>query len=142
MVDYIKICNSALTPTEIIIKCNNLTISGRKNIKNDPNANGLDKVEVQTQSFNNPIYSVSGINFTGEIGTLTMSHLWQLLKLKYDGTNPILLSGTYGNGTKLIGINAELEIPVIMDSFNFNISTRDTLNGYMPSGNITFIETK
>jgi len=137
---YIKITYNSTT---YVVNGTSVTVAGQSNTFSKPNANGTDIVEVQTQSFNNPLYNIGGIHFTGASGTLSYPILLSMLKHKYDGTNAITLEVQYGNGTNLVGSDGvTTSIPVIVKSFNFPINTGDTDDGYMPVASLNLIETK
>ena len=135
--------------TAVRVLCDNVTVSGKKNNKYDPNANLTgDIVEVQTQSIENPMYRVQGIHFTGASGTLTYPMFLTLYRHKYGGAAetgalaPVTLNVTYGSGTALVGVDGSTtNIKVIMEDFNFPIDVKDSAGGYLPIGNANFRET-
>jgi hypothetical protein len=134
------------------ILCDRITVSGKKTVIANPNSNSTDElVEVQTQSVENLSYSVAGIHYTGASGTLTYGDVLILLRHKYGGAAATganaqaLLTVTYGQAgstTNLIGFDGSTtSIPVVLKDFNFPIDTRDSKEGYMPIGSLTFLET-
>lgn len=95
---YIKIIDSDLTPSEKYIMANSVTVSGSKNTDETPDVNIQDNpVEVQTQSFENFKYTVSGVHYTNATGTLTWDDVITLYKKRYNGTNYSILNIAYGN---------------------------------------------
>jgi hypothetical protein len=137
--------NTSLTPTSLTIKCNQINTSYKKNNVAKPNANIDGPVEVQTQSFENPVYTVSGVHFLlSDTTTIQHSHLLDLLAQKYDGTNNSTLIVTYGDGSGRVladSTGATSGIKVVLDSFSYPVDVSDSRNGYMPIGNIVFRET-
>lgn len=141
---YVKITHPDINSgSPVYILCNNVTVSGTKKLDTTPNVNIQDgPVEVQTQSFENLNYSINGIHFTGESGTLTWLDLLTLYKSKYDGTNPAVLNVSYGTNVILSGLSASTDINVVLKSLNFPLSTADSKNAYQPIGTISFVETE
>lgn len=120
-----------------------VAVAGNVNLFNKPLANGTDIAEIQTQSYNNPNYSISGIHFTGVAGSLTYAALLSMYKNKYDGSNPIYLEVQYGDSDNLVGADGTTtSIPVVVSSFTFPISTSDSRKGYMPVASLNLTETK
>ena len=126
----------------IIVKGTSVTPGGKKNIDVSPSANIEGPVKVQTQSFENLNFQIQGVHYTGEAGTLTWANVLTLYRHKFDNSNPAYLEVTYGDTKQLTGSDGvTTKIPVILESFNFPISTKDSKNGYMPVGSLTFKET-
>jgi hypothetical protein len=139
---YVKISHSLLTPTEVRILCNNVTVDWKNNNDSKPNANGTVVSEINTQSFENPGYNVSGIRFMADTTTLQYSHLLKLSKIKYDGTNAPILKVHYGNDIDLVASdNISTSIKVIVENWTFPIDMLTSKNGYVPIVNLKFRET-
>lgn len=129
--------------TPVRLLCTNINISGKTNISVEPDANGNNQVEVHKQSYENLIYNISGLHFTGAANTLTYTDLLTLYRAKYGGSYaPAYLTATYGDGTVLKGVDGSTtSIKVLLESFNFPISMTDSKNGYMPVANVVLRET-
>jgi len=159
----ITITSSALTGSPIRILCSGVTVGIKKNNTTKPIENGTDIAEVQTQSFNNPTYSIQGLMLADALSSaeklkieptktlMTYSHLLELMALAYDGTNAPTLTITYGRADSNRSVTSATlpqwdktagPIPVILDQANVNIDTKDSLEGYFPMGSITFVETR
>ena len=124
------------------VKCTGVSVGGKKNNNKTPNANGDDLVYVQTQSYENLTYSISGIHYTGESGILSWADVITLYKAKNTSTNYAVLTVTYGDSTQLTGLAGTTDIKVALDTLNFPISTIDSKEAYLPVGSLTFTETK
>lgn len=139
---FVKLTFDSTTYT---IPCTSVTPAWNNNTVTSPKANGGSVSEIQTQSFDNPTYTITGAHFTGGAGSITYDALLAMAKLKYDGTNAITLEVRYGltgSTIDLVGSDGSTTaITVILNSFNFPISTKDTLQGYIPVGNIILQET-
>jgi len=147
----VTISSSDLTPTTaIIIKCNQVTVGFKNNNSTKPTANGDDIGEVQTISQNNPTYNLQGVMITGEAGTLTYKNILELLNIDFNGTNAPLLTITYGKGSSTTTVpkwsatpsSSTGPIPVILDAGNINFDAKDSVGGYLPTGTLTFVETR
>ena len=137
---YIKLTYDSTTYT---VQGTSVTVGAQANITSNPDANGTGVTEVQTLSFNNLMYNIQGVHFTGTANTLTYVALLNMLKHKYDGTNAITLQVQYGDGTDLVGSDGTTtSIPVVVKNFNFPIKTDDSRDGYMPVASIQLVETK
>jgi hypothetical protein len=126
--------------------CNQVTVSGKDNITDDPYVNGVQQSEIHTQSFENLKYSIQGINFTGAAASLAYTDVLTIYKNRYDTTaaTTCKLRVVYGYGTAktLVGVDGTtMDIKVVMEGFNFPIDAKNTKEGYMPVGSITFVET-
>lgn len=151
----VTLTTSDLTPSVVRILANSVNIGMKKNTSATPIENGTKMAEVQTQSFDNLTYSIQGVKFTGEAGTLTYDHLLKLLYLSFNSTNAPRLTVLYGknSGTTLSHMvvssavppvmtpTAE-SIPVILQSANVNIDAKDSVGGYQPQGSLSFVETR
>lgn len=139
----VTISSSALSPSTKTILCSNVTVGFKRDTEMKPLANPGTLAKVQTQSQENPTYSIRGVNLTGASGTLTYSDLLTLAKINFDGTNAPTLTVKYGTATTLVGYDGSTTaIPVILRDFTVNIDTKETLNGYIPQTTINFVETK
>jgi len=129
--------------TDVKVLCNNVLVSGNKNNDSKPDIASDTLTEVQTQSFENPKYVLSNINITGDSGSLTYTHILNLYKLRYIGTNPVVLKIQYGAGTTVPSLTESTSgINVVLDSFSVNFDTKETKNAYIPTATLTFKETK
>jgi hypothetical protein len=148
----LTLTSSDLTPSVVRILANTVNVGIKKNNTTQPIENGINLAEVETQSVNNPTYSIQGVSITGETGTLTYDHVLKLSALHFNGTNAPRLTLTYGKPTAvtlshLKYVTGNLtptseSIPVILESANFNFSAKDTASGYIPQGSLTFVETR
>jgi len=139
----------------VIVLCDNVSVSGKCNIEAKPNARqgtSLEPINIQKLSVENLTYSISGIHFTNQVGTLTYNDVLCLYKARFatvdDATYPeIELGVVYSSNTLLTGtlvsgtLTTSSVINVVLDSFSYPIDTKDSRNGYMPLGTMTFIET-
>jgi hypothetical protein len=140
--------NSSLTLTHpdinggspVKIRCTSLVVQSQKNNEAKPRLDQMEATEVHTQSINNLAYNATSVHFIDEAGTLSYSDVLTLLKHKYDGSNPAILNVNYG-GKDLIGMDGTTNIKVILQSYSFPINMTDSRDGYMPTGNLNFIET-
>ena len=127
------------------VLCNKVTASGTKNNIATPNATGTDLVQVQTQSFENPVYKMDGIHYKNESGILTYADVLTLYKSQYNGSNAITLNVTYGGDSPVSLVSASdtvsTDISVILKSFNLPIDVTNSKDSYMPVGTLTFQET-
>ena len=128
------------------VLCNQVTVSGKKNIDAAPYSNIGGPVEAQTLSYENLKIIIGGIHFTDEVGTLTWGLLRVLYKHTYDknaiGDNgPIILNVNYGSSKQLSGISGLTNINVVLNSFSFPIDVTNTREGYMPIGSMILSET-
>lgn len=133
---------------EYKVLCQTVQVGWKNNVTAKPKVNGGTVVEAQTHSFENPTYTLQGVQLTEESGTLTYQALLQMAKNRYDGTNKVLLTVDYGvNTTKpLVGSNGtSTNIPVVITGFSFPINASDTYSGsnsfYLPALTITLQET-
>lgn len=122
------------------------SLSGKKNINYDTNANGGEIVEVNTQSYENISISIQDIklvpNSESSDTFITWDDILTLYKMNYNGTNAPVLNITYGDSTSVKGANNSTDIKVILESMDMNMNTRDVKNAYLPTVNLNFIETK
>ena len=128
------------------VLCDSITLGGIKNIVSKSNANIDGPVEVQTQSFENPVINMQGVHFvatadySGSDTILTFADVLILYKHKYNGSNQVILNVTYGN-TNLTSLSGT-DIPVVLKTFNLPIKIKQSKGGYLPVGTLTFVETK
>ena len=133
---------------EYNVSCSNITIGWKSNTVAKANANGTEAVEVQTQSFENPSYSLQGVGLIEGAGNLTYAILLDMAKNKYNGSNGITLTVDYGvGGTDLLvgSDGTTTDIPVVIKSFNFPIDTKeyddDGTRRHILTGSIMLMET-
>lgn len=145
----VTITSSALSPSTKTVLCNNVTVGFKANIFAEPDANGLDKVEVQTQGYENNRISLQGVHvLSGTVASSLMSVAdWLTIgKLKYNGSNAPVLNVVYGKpgATSILPDmdGATGGIRVVVDSFNMNISVVDSIDGYRPTMSVNLLETK
>lgn len=121
------------------IYASSIQVSFKNNNTSKPNANGGSATTVQTQSFDNPMYSLQGVLINNDSGTLTYAKLLEAAKYR-SATNPLLLLVNYG--TDLVASDGtSTAIPVVVNSYNFPLTT-DKSEGYNVGGvTITFMET-
>ena len=129
------------------IQCSGVSISFNNQIVAKPSANGGSVVEVQKQSFENPIYSLQGVNITEISGSLTYAKLLEYAKLESTGSgNYLVLEINYSSGGATLPDSAGLTagIKVVLRSYNVSIGLDKVADtGYRNgAGSITFIETK
>jgi hypothetical protein len=116
--------------------------SGKKNNSAEPNANGNDIVEVQTQSYDNPRLIISNIKLH-DTTYLNIKDIYALYKSRYDGSNPIELKIAYGYDDIVFpGLLQDTSVWVILDNFNIDLDARNSDQAYMPIASLSFIETK
>lgn len=152
MTQEIRLLSTALTaPTSVKLLSGSVSIGYKLNTTAKPPASGNDLAEVQTQNYENPIYTISGIRLSQESGTLTQKNLLELIRSRYDGTNSHTLNITHSNYTKdgetaVIALSntdlATTDIPVILDSATYNINVAGSTNAYLPTLTLIFKETK
>ena len=134
--------------TPVRVMCTKITPSIKVNNVKTPNSNIGELVEVQTNSFENPKYLCNGIKYTTGTDILTWEDVLTLAQLKYDGTNAATLTVTHkdynGNEVVLPSLSgATSGIKVLLDETpSINIDVADSRDGYLPTGNLIFIETK
>lgn len=123
----------------VVILASSVKYTGKRNNKNDPNPNTA-KADVMTVSTENPIIVLSNIYITGDADVLTFSDIKVLYKLKNTGSNRATLNIIYDEAEQLLGLDDEVEIPVVLDTFVLTLSAKDSKNAYLPSLTITFTE--
>lgn len=148
----ITLTSSDLSPSVVRILASSISVGMKKNNTTFPIENGTNLAEVETNSFNNPTYSIQGVKLTGEANSLTYNHVLTLLAHDFNGTNAPTLTITYGRGSNttlshLKYVSGDLTptseaIPVILESANFNFDAKDSVGAYQPQGSLTFIETR
>jgi hypothetical protein len=128
---------TAITSTSYRVNCTNVSIGWKNNIFSKPNANGGEVVDVQTQSFENPVITLRGVNLVkGSTVTrdfLTYDELLTLSKVKNTPTEYLILTvnlfDTWINASAAAPSDAVLPdsagllggIKVVIDSFNFDV---------------------
>ena len=125
----------------VAVKAEKVSASGNINLQMNPNSNAVDMVEVQTQSYENYKYTITGIHFTNEANVLSWSDITTLYKERYSGSNPIVLNITYGDGTVLSGLSGSTDINCVIKTPNNSLDTRDSKDANMPIGSLVLIET-
>lgn len=142
----VKIKGIRLNPElEVRLLCSSVTVSMQKNNKAEPEANGSDIVAVQTNSYNNPKYNISGLHFLPEDETTFQYYdLIALMKLDYDGTNAAKLIIEYGDDYQLHSFQSQAitEIPVIIETGSLNLDVNNSRNARRPMMSMVLTETK
>ena len=136
------------------VYCNTVQVGWKNNNMAKSKANGGSVVEVVTQSFENPVYTLQGVHLVNEglesTSVMTYSDLLAMAKNQYTGSNAITLGFTYsqsGSTESLVGSDGSTTaIPVVIESFNFPINARNkysdgTNEYYIPVGTIVLRET-
>lgn len=141
-------CASFLDSTSKVIKCDRVSVSHKRNLIANANANppdvAEDVVEVQAQGYENPIISIQGIRFTDASGVFTYKNGVELMKHQFDGTNAPVLTITYSTGgakTLSNNVGATSGISVIAKSFDISLDASDSKDAHLPIGSLTLIET-
>jgi len=145
---------TSVTINDKKVLCNNVTISGNKNLDVKPNANIDGPVEAQTLAYENLTIVMSGVKFpftTEYLDDTTMFQYSDLMSMyinPYDGTDAYSLKinlGQLENSPELItgcDLTNTTDIKVVLSSWNFPISATNSRNGYIPEATLTFKETK
>lgn len=132
------------------VLCQTVQVGWNNNIVAKPKVNGGSVVEAQTLGFENPTYTLQGVQLTEEAGTLMYSTLISMAKNQYDGSNGITLTVDYGSTSSKLLVGSDgttTAIPVVVKSFSFPIAVKDGMydNGsnkfYVPTLNINLQET-
>jgi len=126
-----------------LIMGSKVSLSGKRSIDAKPNANIDGPVEVQTNAYENNRISITGIDWVDDSDTLNYTRILSMLKSKYTGANKVLLKVYLGSSsTPFPDMNGgTVGIPVVLESYTINMSSKDSLNAYMPSISLNFIET-
>lgn len=133
--------------TSYNVYCNNISIGWKNNNSGKPYVNNTTPYSVQTNTFDNPIYTVQGVQLVGSSGSLTYAALLTMSKVQYTGSNPIYLkfyTGVDGVLTQVpdsTGTTGTDGIKVILDSWNMNVVHNDSAEGKIPTVTLTFRET-
>lgn len=148
----VTITSSVLSPSTKTIRCQSVKIGHKRQVTTEPNANSTGVVEAQTQSYENPKYSVQGVFFTGESNTLTYDDCVLLTKLDFDGSNAPVLTVSYnladsnGNFTNSLQVLSDSAggtsgVSVVVESFDATVDASDSRGAYRPTASIDFRET-
>jgi len=129
--------------TPVALVSSRVTTGNKRSLNAKPNANVLGPVEVQGKAVENRRITVPGVHFDTGTTIVTAEEMEDLLQLDYDGTNAPILNVTYGKtGTETLkSMSGSTDIPVMLESYTYNIDVSDSKNGYMPLGSMIFIET-
>ena len=118
-------------------------ISGQKNVNVTPSVNILQMTRALTQSFENPVYSISPVYVTGQAGTLTYNDVIVLYKMRYDNTNAPILNVTYDGDKQLVGVDSgSTDIKVILQDYSFDLNAKESRDAYRPKLSLKFVETR
>lgn len=133
---------------DYIVKCQGVQVAFTANTTAKPKVNAGSVTEVQTHGFENPLYTLQGVQLTEESSTLTYGAILSMAKNKYDGTNGITLTVNYGVSADKLLVASDgvtTAIPVVVKSFNFPIPVADIYEGasrfHLPVLSITLQET-
>ena len=122
------------------ILCTQITPSYNCRAESKPNANYGQLARVQSQNFENPLYSVQNIKL-GISGSLTLSLLKDFIAANYSSTSPLYLSFKYGGSWWTSYGTSATDIPVQLNgNISLALDTRDSKDAYRPSFNMTFVE--
>jgi hypothetical protein len=133
--------------TSYTVYCNNVAVGWKNNNSGKPYVDNTTPYEVQTNTFDNPTYSIQGVQLVGSTGSLTYAALLSMSKSKYIGTNPIYLKfyigmdGTITQVPDSTGTTGTDGIKVILDSWNMNVVHQESAEGKIPTLTLTFRET-
>jgi hypothetical protein len=127
-----------------------VTVGLRKNNYTQPIENGTNKAIVATNSYDNPIYTLSNIQLvsTADLSDttkvpITYQNILELVRMQYDNTNAPLLQITYGTSTIVPQVSGTAgPIPVILESANITFDASDSQNAYLPVASLVFVETR
>jgi hypothetical protein len=124
--------------TSYNVYCNNIAVGWKDN---------TTPYSVQTNTFDNPTYSIQGIQLTGATNSLTYAALLTMSKAQYIGTNPIYLkfyTGVDGTLTQVPDSTSTTGtdgIKVVIDSWNMSVVHNDSAEGKIPTLTINLRET-
>jgi hypothetical protein len=140
---YLQIKHAAITSdTWKDLLPGRLQIGLKANTSVNPKPNGTAVTEVQTHSFENPRYTIQNVQLGPGATDLTIAQLHAMVKLAFDGTNPIYLRCQYGGDVDVVGSDGiTTEIPVLLESAPVVIDPTDSKDAYRPVVNLTFTET-
>jgi hypothetical protein len=128
------------------VYCDTVVIGGKKNLIDEPYANGTSQVEIQTQTFENLTYNFSNVHMVNTShmaitsSSLTYGQLLALYRAKYSGSNPILLNIT--TTTSIAGVDGSTtNIKTVLKDFTMPLSAIESKNAYMPVFSFSLVET-
>ncbi len=152
MAEIRLLCSAFSTGTSKVLMGTVATVGLRKNNFTKAIENGTTKAIVATNSYENPIYSLSNIQLvsTSQLADttkvpLTYENILEMMALQYDNTipNPVYLKITYGTSSVVPQVDKTAgPIPVILESANITFDSTDTRNAYLPVASLTFVETR
>jgi hypothetical protein len=141
----VTLTSSLLSPSVKTVRAVGVTVAWKNNNTADPYVNGTTAAKVQTQTFENPTYALTGVHFDGGNNVLTYADLLLLAKLRYNGSNSIKLTVVYGlagSTSNLVASDGSTTaIPVVLRDFTFPIIVTESTGGYRPVATINFQET-
>ena len=142
----ITISGGDLTGTKVLVG-SSVKISGNKNLDSKPNENVDGPVTVQTNSYENLVYTINNIHIdTSVVNAITYADLLKIYKHKYTGANPLVLTVTYGSAGvhTLMNLKGETSgINVVLKTFNASIDPAKILDAKILDGiTLTFTETE
>ncbi len=127
-----------------LVSAQSITASGKKNNSVQPLENGTALARVQTQSYDNPRYTMSGVVINlANTSSIQYSDILELYTMRYDGTNPAKLRVTYNTTSQLTDTDGTTtDIPVILESYTWPIDMGDSRDGYRPTVTLNFVGTR
>lgn len=140
---YIIYSGFATSATRIVYPTS-ITIGGRKNVLRQPLENGTALARVQTQSYENPTYSLNGVVVDlSNTNSIQYKDVLSLYTMKYDGTNAPVLRAKYNTNNSITDTDTTTtDVPIILESYNFPIDMRDSKDGYRPTATLNFVGTR
>jgi len=133
------------------VLCDQVSMSGKANLNSEPNANHVTPTKIHTNTPENISFNIQGIKFNNDAGTFTWANMLELYRNQYADTaaTTAYLNVTYGNSTfgtsNVVTANTAgtttSNIKVVLSSFSFPISARDSRDGYLPVGSMVLLET-
>lgn len=119
MKGYLKIKHVTITNNEWVdIKTSGFSVKGVKNLDSKPYATeyGVTR-EVNDMSVENLTISVSAF-VERRSGEFSIPILYAIYKNRYDPANPLFIKGVDNQGIKLLDIDGEEDVEVVLKSFN------------------------
>ena len=131
------------------IDCNSIKIGFTNNLVAKPNLNGDSVVEVQKQSFENPLYILGGVLLTERSGSLDYDTLLEFAKMDNTSSdNYLVLDVDYGvSSSSILPDTSETKsgIKVVVKSYDITLALDSYVSGSsrirVGNGSITLMET-
>ena len=108
---------------EVTVFAENVSGNLRPEVSNQIDVNADPITEKQTLPPDNPRFNLNNVMIVDGDNNLTWKHVVELTKIKFDGTNPIIVSINYGEGHNryLHLMMSETEIPCLLSDVGFNL---------------------